>query len=104
MSILIKGMDMPKEDEISKCVIIRHDGEVWNVEFDTLVNEFGYVACYPSNPMRAVPVPPHGRLIDADALADVSAKRLGVINIGHIDNAPTVIPAEEEKDDEKTNK
>ena len=67
MSILIKGMEMPTEEEISKFIIIRHDGEVWIGEFDSLVDG-GFVACYPTNPMRAVPVPPHGRLIDADAL------------------------------------
>lgn len=69
MSILIEGMEMPTEEEISKCIIVRHDGEVWIVEFDNLIDG-GYVCCYHTNPMRAVPVPPHGRTIDADALFD----------------------------------
>lgn len=66
--ILIRGMEMPTEEEISKCIIIRHDGEVWIGEFDNLVDG-GFVACYPTNPMRAVPLPEgHGDLIDRDAL------------------------------------
>ena len=43
-----------------------------------------------------ISVPDHGRLIDADALSAVSAKRCGVINIAHIDAAPTIIPADKE--------
>ena len=57
MSVLIKGMEMPTEEEKGKCIIVRHDGEVWIVEFDNLVDG-GYVACYPTNPMRAVPIIP----------------------------------------------
>lgn len=52
---------MPKEDEISKCFLIRHDGEVWVVEFDNLISDLVYVACYPTNPAKAIPVPDHGR-------------------------------------------
>lgn len=66
--ILIRGMEMPTEEEISKFIIIRYDGEVWIGESDNLV-EGGFVACYPTNPMRAVPLPEgHGKLVDLDAL------------------------------------
>lgn len=115
MSILIKDMELPTEEEISKCIIIRHDGEVWIVEFDNLIDG-GYVACYPTNPMRAIPVPPHGRLIDADALKEyckeaiadsqsdfIRAKdfklAVAVTNAfcKDIDDAPTIIKAEGEE-------
>lgn len=50
----------------------------------------------------AVPVPPHGRLIDADALeADLNIWHGEECDSGFseeaIDTAPTIIPAEEEK-------
>lgn len=53
---------------------------------------------------EAVPVPPHGRLIDADALdADLERQDMHTgewdavgFSIEEIENAPTVIPAEEE--------
>ena len=102
MSILIKGMEMPTEDEISKCIIVRHDGEVSIVDFDPLVNECGYAACYPSNPMKAVPIPPHGKLKDADALiAELNGTHLYSDNARRviyrkIEEQPTIIPAEEE--------
>jgi len=87
MSVLIKGMKMPKDRE--KIVFIFPDGVVHVVEKDTPVFE-------------AVPVPPHGRLIDADA---IPYKKImfedddfyyGVTQ-PYIDRMPTVIPAEEGK-------
>lgn len=54
MSIYIEGMEMPKAEFGSMIVAIRPDGMVEDV-----------MGCYVG---KAVPVPPHGRLIDADAL------------------------------------
>ena len=54
MSILIKGMEMPKDEEML-CINIYPDGKVCinlDLECKRIAN--------------AVPVPPHGRLIDAD--------------------------------------
>lgn len=58
-------------------------------------------------PLVPVPVPPHGRLIDADALikslsldeddAENGASLLMAIFIEVLKAAPTIIPAEEEK-------
>ena len=55
----------------------------------------------------AVPVPPHGRLIDADALAETLRVRayqsngdsysLHTVARAWVNDAPTIIPAEEEK-------
>ena len=78
-SILIKGVKMP----IDAPVIIKicPDGSV------SRVHE-GVVA-------KAVPVPPHGRLIDADALV----RDNGIKEIPEyyevVRDAPTIIPAEE---------
>lgn len=54
MSILIRGMEMPRRGMV---VNIYGDGRVTN-HFDEFGKTIG----------KAVPVPPHGRLIDADAL------------------------------------
>lgn len=42
---------------------------------------------------KAIPVPPHGRLIDADALCDGLVSNHTVVI--HAKSAPTIIPAEE---------
>lgn len=44
------------------------------------------------------PVPPHGRLIDADALMDEAYQpgAYGYVDAIQIENAPTIIPASEE--------
>lgn len=86
MSVLIKGMEMPSScnacmfDVYGLCLINKNiEGE------DELTH---------SCPL--VPVPPHGRLIDADALDNT----LGIDdrdNYVHwtLEDAPTIIPAEE---------
>lgn len=85
MSILIKGMEMPKEG----CLIVRiyANGEV--CEPTECAGTWGKVA-------TATPVLPHGDLIDRDrAVRDLrmdyayAAARIVVLQ-------PTIIPAEEE--------
>ena len=89
MSILITGIDMPtKGNPIT--VLIYPDGTAeWEAQ-----NKEG----------TAVPVPPHGRLIDADALEKEHMKRayenfrsyqFHVSATAWINEAPTIIPAEE---------
>ncbi len=56
MSVLIKGMEMPKDGELL-CVNIYPDGKVC-INLDLECKRIA----------TAVPVPPHGRLIDADAV------------------------------------
>lgn len=56
MSVLIKGIDMPKDGGLL-CVNIFPDGKVC-INLDLECKRIA----------TAVPVPPHGRLIDADAL------------------------------------
>ena len=56
MSVIVKGMKMPRRGMV---VNIYGDGRVTN-HFDEFGKTIG----------KAVPVPPHGRLIDADALIE----------------------------------
>lgn len=87
MSILIKGMEMPTNEPL--IVKINPDGSVNT----TWKNDY--------KKYEAVPVPEHGRLIDADALPTYD-KPIGkmmmfggeyVYTQTAIDNAPTIIPA-----------
>lgn len=93
MSILIKGMEMPKDRPQllwvypnGKALIVQSDVDPWKE-------------------LQAVPVPAHGRLIDADALCN-RLEKAGKIKpylesglntaISFALTAPTIIPAEEE--------
>ena len=91
MIILIKGMEMPSDGMIG--VFISSDGNV----YDSMDDIIGTI----------VPVPPQGRLIDADALKktirpiteedDFGActfRTVKALMKKHIDDAPTIIEAE----------
>lgn len=58
MSILIRGVEMPKEEELL-CIRIYPNGKV-SIDMDLACKQIA----------TAVPVPPHGRLIDADRFED----------------------------------
>ena len=78
MGIYISGMEMPKNEPL--LVKINPDGSV------STTARNGY------KKYEAIPVPPHGRLIDADDLANSIT---GAIYHSDLLDAPTVIPAEE---------
>ena len=98
MSVIVRGTEMPKNCALCK---FRGAGETWcpftsrEVPGNTIPEDcpLGHV-------------PPHGRLIDADALAQLFKEKatehggIGGIMVamaaGCIDAAPTIIPAEEE--------
>ena len=96
MSVLILGVDLPAEGEIKE-IILHHDGKA---------HEY-----YKNRMHKAVPVPPHGRLIDADALMEYIKNALGCYGNetqikttfgtildyikARINDAPTIIPEEE---------
>ena len=100
MGFYIRGMEMPKDRGIY--LRIDEKGEVY------VYNQ------YPTKLYKAIPVPPHGRLIDADALinalqelldrrredAEYTGFRGAVVSwddaICYIKDAPIVIPASEE--------
>lgn len=89
MSILINGMDMPKE---GGKIIITADGSIWVNAWPTR----GYMRVKNA---KALPIPPHGRLIDADTCEDYFYEHLsdaGMVGAKNaIDEMPTIIPAEE---------
>lgn len=83
MSILIKGMEMPTS-QVLFC--IHPDGKVF-ADLEGRWREY-----------KAVPVPPHGDLIDRDVLKENCMKEdsfLAELLFRKVSNAPTIIPAEE---------
>ena len=84
MSILIKDMEMPKDEGDS--IHIRRDGT-------TVVYRAASIDFY-----KAVPVPPHGRLINADELKTAfpcgESVRTECVR-ATIDHAQTIISADE---------
>lgn len=93
MSILITGMEMPHQGEFSH-VRIYDNGDV-TVEVDTGKEVYEAVIAH------AVQIPPHGRLIDADALIDAGWQLsrdnifTGKYEIALLSSVPTIIEAEE---------
>lgn len=93
MSLLIKGMEMPTEDEE---IIIRISSD------GTVMTQYAL----PITGIKAVPVPPHGDLIGRDWLIDIALHLMNTAKNDDIANgvkwlwqyiidAPTIIPAEE---------
>lgn len=93
MSVLIKGVEMPKEGELL-CIDIHPDGKVC-IDMDLHCKQIA----------TAVPVPPHGDLIDRDELSVFSWKENDVVEdsfdsgvlfvLDCVDALPTIIEAEE---------
>jgi len=83
MSVLIEGMKMPKNRGVFVCVL--PDGTAI-IQGDIVTQT------------TAIEIPPHGRLIDAVALKKESHYDdydVCIVDADDIDNAPTIIPAEE---------
>ena len=105
MSILIKGMTMPTRCLACPCsgTDCTDDGnEVWVCEASKLrqLTTEDKIERRPEW-CPLVPVPPHGRLIDADALRKQMAERRNYVGrlsdpLCLIEDAPTVIEAEGE--------
>lgn len=98
MSVLIKGMEMPKPGRY-EAVIIVLDKSTAEIAISPEEGDIGYWKEYP-----LVPVPPHGRLIDGDAAEgiyfteeDENGKDFcdGILYAADwISEQPTIIPAE----------
>lgn len=105
MSILIKGMEMPKDGAFVE-VLIWSDGHITQTG-DSYIAEDGRMYYQPCDwkYFSAVTVPPHGRLIDADNLLsvlDILCDKGGDIRYWEqlawiIKDCPTIIEAEEEE-------
>ncbi len=102
MSVLIKGMEMP--ERIEPGLVIEFADGIDGKRYARLHHyQYGGMTDW----LEAVPVPPHGRLIDADAfctdhrsmkmLRKVGLRRFNwyIAAAAFVDDAPTVIPAEE---------
>ena len=86
MSIIITGLNMPKERE-SFSLTIKYNGTILDSETRMQVAE-------------AYELPPHGRCIDVDTLTISTAvpldgKPYQYVHIDNIKTAPTIIEAEE---------
>ena len=91
MSILIEGMEMPKDGFVT--ITVTHDGRVvGNSKKES--GKFEYL--YNEDIAKAVPVPPHGRLIDADALCASHKEVCSRSMKFNLDLAQTVIQASKE--------
>lgn len=117
MSLMIKGMEMPKhaiksgtDDTLYRsCVIVHPDGTAELILDSTFADMFGFEHNLNRFPLIEIPAP-HGRLIDADRLMKVieqnaytlinycNSKDRGMFLCGirqAIDEAPTIIEVEE---------
>ena len=84
MSLILKGIDLPKDEEPSLKLLIASDGDVYKRTKDDLI--------FIGTNAQAIQIPtPHGRLIDADKVFCYN-----FWDEQNIDNAPTILEAEEE--------
>ena len=91
MSVYIKGLEMPTNCSRQGCPLFACIAAYKTGMICTVLNE--YVEKGKKNPRcPLVHVPPHGRLIDADALI---ATERETFEDYHISEAPTIIEAEE---------
>lgn len=106
MRILIRGMEMPTSCE--KCPFLDYEqgfclasGVKSEIGWYELTLCPGSIKNGRHDDCPLVPVPPHGRLIDADALGpymlNAHYKYRLVYDADEVADAPTVIPPEEDK-------
>ena len=97
MGVYIKGMEMPTTGLYFVSVdntggrdktVVTVERMLGNRDVRQIVGSF-----------EIIPVPPHGRCIDADALDSSATDYSGnhLVYLVDIDDAPTIIPAEEDK-------
>ena len=95
MSVLIKGMKLPTsctdcpmmQDEWVSCKLTGS----WEWADEFVPSKERLKDC------PLIELPPHGRLIDADALKEASKDTAFVIPWWLVDSAPTILEAEEEE-------
>ena len=94
MSIIIKGMEMPKT--CWDCACSNYYESIGEAMCDITDGQLDYMLwkCerHPDCPL--IELPPHGRLIDADAIQDYNVETFGQ-RLLIIDTAPTVIEGSE---------
>ncbi len=93
MSVLIKGMSTPKDGRRHKALVIFEPDGTCKIVCE-------YSESYSERHIKtfeAIELPPHGRLIDADELIVMEYGGIKFVPKEFIDNAPTIIPAEEDE-------
>ena len=84
MDILIKGIDMPKGDEVISLVIA---SDKWCAGFNEK---------YERIDAEATPIStPHGRLLDLRDIAELACRTKDRMTLRQLSDLPTVIEAEE---------
>lgn len=91
MSIIIRGMDMPEDD----CTVFM-SVTVWNQWGDGEIKMYAHNSYTNEFIGEVINVPPHGRLVDADALltSDLGGEPFKSVIRRVLMQAPTVIEAE----------
>ena len=113
MGVYIKGMEMPKncfdcpcyhhkvDDGYYDYEICGASGTVFNDGYSSVTGHKDHIVPFKErlDNCPLVPVPPHGRLVDADAIGMnyiyIRDDGMKIYTQRAIDNAPTIIPAEE---------
>lgn len=99
MSVYVRGMEMPKRGHTVTLTIMGGGEAV--VQYYDCKPQLTVTILY-----KAVPVPPHGDLIDRDELRDNNNELFEIngedgtilaMDVSMIDNAPTIIPADKEE-------
>lgn len=101
MGIYIKGMEMPTHCMDCPFMVSRDNDDCILQSAEANESFENWEQMRAGCPL--VPIPPHGRLIDADALdADLETQDMRTgewdaigFSLSEIDNAPTIIPADE---------
>ena len=84
MSLYIPGLNLPPKGEKPITLMIFHDGSIWYYD-----DEAGSV--------KAIEVPPHGRLGDLDALIKTMREHgYNLVSADLIDALAPIIPADKE--------
>lgn len=83
MSVIIKGMEMPKREEAVVSLTLFYDGSVYSGKND--------------DKYKAVELPPHGDLVEIDHIREVFRRNVVSANAFDciFDHAPVIIPREE---------
>ena len=96
MGVYIRGIEMPKS-----CIECPFITSSWGLDYYCTIakdyEEYRYINERRMKSCPLVSVPPHGRLIDADALMSGVDDGDDVIFVWAITDAPTIIEAEEDE-------
>lgn len=95
MSILIKGMEMPTSCDM--CWALDDYGDYPRCRITEEQRGYNFqIRQKRMDKCPLVPVPPHGRLVDADRLGFAMMDAANADQaLAMVDDAPTIIPAEE---------